>query len=66
MKLLVRLVVLSGLVFVLFSSTNQLFDLYIAETFYAESATHLIAVASIVGFLLFIIFTYFVEPGRRP
>ena len=61
MKLFIRLIVLSGLVFVLFSSTDKLFDLFIVDNVYAESVSSLIAVASIIGFLLFIIFTYFVE-----
>lgn len=61
MKLFIRLTVLSGLVFVLFSSTDKLFDMFISNNVYQESVTSLLAVASIIGFLLFIIFTYFVE-----
>ena len=61
MKLFIRLTILSGLVFLLFSSTDQLFNTVIGNSIYTESAMSLVFVASIIGFLLFIIFTYFVE-----
>lgn len=61
MKLFIRLVLLSGLFFALFSSTEQIFDMFISNNIYTDAVTGLIAVASIVGFLLFIIFTYLVE-----
>ncbi len=61
MKLFIRLTILSGLVFLLFSSTDRLSDMIYTNNAFAESTSSLIAVASIVGFFMFIIFTYFVE-----
>ncbi len=61
MKLFIRLTVISGLVFLLFSSTDQITAVIYANNIFVESTTSLLAVASIVGFILFIIFTYFVE-----
>lgn len=61
MKLFMRLAVLGGLGFLLFSSSNHLVDIFYTNNVFVESTTQLISVASIIGFLLFIVFTYFVE-----
>ncbi len=61
MKLLIRLSILSGLIFLLFSSTDQVFDILYTNNAFAESTASLVYVASITGFLLFILFTYVVE-----
>lgn len=61
MKIFIRLFVLSGLITLLFSSTDKIIEIVYANNAFAESTSSLIAVASIVGFLSFIIFTYFVE-----